>query len=308
MRWEDERYVRLYTRDTVAWRMLPWEGKALLPLILRKLDRAGLMPLEGHGAAGLAAIVELPLEVVEVGLAALEKDGCVRLVAGVLVSPNFIEAQEAAQSDAQRKRESRARARDLAAASRIVTGGHDSGQNVTSGHVESRPVTSGHSVPSLSVPSLSDPSPPISPSGGPADLLKLVGPDQGAKKKRKADQEPLPFTLAACCDELRKTGGVIVDPFPAEARFAVHMTRIVRSYPQLEDWRRVGAWLAAGGDGYGSGWRGGKPDLGTLLRQMGAWRQQAAAWDGRPVVRAANGHGRVIGMAARCGTDVPGDG
>jgi len=298
LRWEDERYVRLYTRDTVAWRMLPWEAKALWPLILRKLDRAGLMPLEGHGAAGLAAIVELPVAVVEVGLSALEKDGCVRLVAGVLVSPNFIEAQEAAQSDIQRKREQRARDRDLAAASQIVTDGHVSGQKVTNGHSESQPVTAGHSDLFCSEPSL--PSSSNSSASG--------KPERAPKGKAKKEAEPMPFTLTACCDALRETGGVIVDPFPAEARFAVHMTRIVRSYPRLDDWRRVGSWLAAGGDGYGPGWRGGKPDLGTLLRQMGAWRQQAMAWDGRPVVRATNGGGRVIGMAARCGTDVPGDG
>jgi uncharacterized protein YdaU (DUF1376 family) len=133
-------------------------------------------------------------------------------------------------------------------------------------------------------------------------------PEQAPKGKAKKEAEPMPFTLTACCDALRETGGVIVDPFPAEARFAVHMTRIVRSYPRLDDWRRVGSWLAAGGDGYGPGWRGGKPDLGTLLRQMGAWRQQAMAWDGRPVVRAANGGGRVIGMAPMGGHTIPGDG
>ena len=27
MRWEDERWVRLYTRDTVNWKLLPWQSK-----------------------------------------------------------------------------------------------------------------------------------------------------------------------------------------------------------------------------------------------------------------------------------------
>ena len=135
--------------------MLPWQAKALWPLVLRKLDRAGLMPLDGHGAAGLAAVVELPLEVVEPGLSALIDSEYVRLHSETLVSPNFIKAQEAPQSDGQRKREQRARAADAAAAAAI--GIDVMSQNVTGdavdGHAASRSVTNGHSVPSLTVPS-----------------------------------------------------------------------------------------------------------------------------------------------------------
>lgn len=143
MRWEDERYIRLYTRDTVEWRMLPWQSKALLPLILRKVDRAGLLELGKHGARGLASIVELPLEVVEPGLAGLLEDGCLLLRDTLIAVPNFIVAQEAPSSDALRAREYRARqrteARDAVVTRSVVR--DESSQNVTGA---SRNVTDRH--------------------------------------------------------------------------------------------------------------------------------------------------------------------
>jgi hypothetical protein len=159
MRWEDERYVRVYIRDTTDWLALGWEAQALFVLTLRKVDRAGLLDLGRHGARGLASVVAMPVEVVERALAVLLEDGCVAISGTTLVVPNFIEAQEAAQSDAQRKRESRSKARDLAAAfgdkkSRNVTNGHDTGQKVTSGHSRSQLVTPSCAVPSRTVPSL----------------------------------------------------------------------------------------------------------------------------------------------------------
>jgi hypothetical protein len=117
MRYEDERYVRLYTRDTTTWLLLPWQGRALLPLILRKVDRAGIMDLGEDGTEALAAHVGLPIDVVEVGLEALLRRGVLVLRQdGLLVWPRFIEAQEARQSDRARARAARERARDMASA------------------------------------------------------------------------------------------------------------------------------------------------------------------------------------------------
>jgi hypothetical protein len=92
MRWEDERYVRLYTRDTITWKMLPWEGKALLALLFRKVDRAGLIDVGDYGAEGVAALVDLPTEVVTEGLASLIKAKTVQWAEGgtVLLLPNFL--------------------------------------------------------------------------------------------------------------------------------------------------------------------------------------------------------------------------
>lgn len=164
MDWSNEKYVRFYTRDTVAWLALAWQARALLPNLMRKLDRAGTLDLGRHGVRGLAALVALPVEVVEPGLASLLEDGCIEQHGAVLVMPNFIEAQEAAASDALRARESRARRRD--AARRVgapsappdevsaVTIRDEASRTVTDGHDASRPVTLCCAVPSTpSLPS-----------------------------------------------------------------------------------------------------------------------------------------------------------
>lgn len=155
MRWEDERYVRIYTKDTVTWGALPWQARAIWPLILRKVDRAGLLDLAGEGVDGLADLIKVPVDVVEPGLAGIIKKNYAVMHGTILVVPNFIEAQETPQNDAARKRASREKARALVTKrdveSHNVTNSHETGQNVTNGHAESHAVTSGHSVPSLPV-------------------------------------------------------------------------------------------------------------------------------------------------------------
>lgn len=117
MRWEDERYVRVYTRDTAEWLALGWKAQALLVLLLRKADRAGIIQTGKAGVRGVAALAGMPLEVVQEALPVLLDDGCLRAMdGGGYVFPNFLAAQEARSSDAQRKREQRARDRDKAVA------------------------------------------------------------------------------------------------------------------------------------------------------------------------------------------------
>jgi hypothetical protein len=159
MRWEDERYVRIYTRDTPDWLCLSFLAQGLFCLILRKVDRAGLLKLGKHGKKAVAIVVGFPGDWprLEPALEELIEDGCVQIKGEFLLVPNFIEAQEAPQSDAQRKRESRARSRDIAAAAAVlnpdkasgsVTSGHDSGQKVTPSPVASQVVTPNCAVPS----------------------------------------------------------------------------------------------------------------------------------------------------------------
>jgi hypothetical protein len=190
VRWEDERYVRIYTRDTVDWLALGWEAQALFCLMLRKVDRAGLVDLGKGGTRGLAALLQMPLDVVDRALAILLEDSCVVRVGTKLLVRNFIEAQETPTSTAQRKRDQRERDRDTARASGFVgsdngadvvsetnrkpaesgatvsrtvtpevTRGHERSQNVTNtpgdGHAESRAVTPNRAVPS--VPSRTEP-------------------------------------------------------------------------------------------------------------------------------------------------------
>ena len=116
MRWSDERYVRFYTRDSTHWLLGPWEARAVLGPVLRKLERDGTLDLGDDGLEALAVVVGLPPAVVEPGMAWWMRKGTFEIVAGRLVMPHFIEAQEARMSDAQRAREHRERSRDQARA------------------------------------------------------------------------------------------------------------------------------------------------------------------------------------------------
>lgn len=180
MRWEDERYVRVYTRDTVGWKMLPWQAKCVLPLILRKLDRSGILDLQEHGNEGISALIDVPLEVVDVGMNSLLSRGALEMRGSVLAAPNFVEAQEAKQSARFRKAESRARARDVTVVtkrdqeSHDVTRSHASGRKVTDGHERSRLVTPSLAEPSLAEPSLTTLSEQVPTSEQPVLELELT--------------------------------------------------------------------------------------------------------------------------------------
>ena len=92
MRWEDERYVRVYTRDTPDWCALSWEARALFAFLLRRVDRAGIVDLGRSGVRGLAGMVQMPPEVVERALPELLADGSVLQTGTTLVIPNFVAA------------------------------------------------------------------------------------------------------------------------------------------------------------------------------------------------------------------------
>ncbi len=180
MDYSNESYIRLYTRKTADHAVLCWQARALWPQILAVADRAGVIATK-HGARGLAALVEMPREVVDAGLPELLEDGCIREIAGGrgFVVPNYLEAQEAKSSDKQRKREERERRLALALAveigamsqnvtdeSRNVTSSHETGQKshtashgVTASHTESHPVTLCSALPcsALPIPDLTHP-------------------------------------------------------------------------------------------------------------------------------------------------------
>lgn len=152
MRFEDEQFVKLYTRDTPTWKMLTWQGKACLPLILRKLDRCGMMELGKRGVTALAALIEIPIEIVESGMSDLIENDVLSLNQdGILLMARFLEGQETRQSDRARQRASRERARDTAKyasspsiTSQPVTRRHTASHGVTECHGSSPGVTSGH--------------------------------------------------------------------------------------------------------------------------------------------------------------------
>jgi hypothetical protein len=155
--WANERYVRVYTRDTTDLLAVGWEGRAVLWELMRKCDRAGVIDFDGDTAV-LAEMLRMPEEIVSLALPKLERRGVVERGDGSLVVPNFLEAQEASQSDRQRARESRARRRDRArheqsqdatAASQNVT---PASHAVTAGHTESHAVTPCRAVPCRATP------------------------------------------------------------------------------------------------------------------------------------------------------------
>lgn len=155
--WGDERYVRMYTRDTPDFLVLSYEAQGLLELIMRKLDRAGVLPLGKQGKRGVAIAIGHPQrwETIAPALEELLDDGCLVVAGAALVMPNFLEAQTAVQSDRMRQQVHRERRRDLARAQEAglpVTLRDVESQPVTESHVRSRGVTNGHSDLCLTVP------------------------------------------------------------------------------------------------------------------------------------------------------------
>jgi len=111
----DERYVRVYTRDTATWECLEWDGQCVFVLLMRKVDRAGVLDF-GDGNTveeAVKAVTRLPLHVVETGLPKLLKHKVLAIIDQQLVIIKFIEAQEAVHSEKFRSREYRAKRRDL---------------------------------------------------------------------------------------------------------------------------------------------------------------------------------------------------
>jgi hypothetical protein len=187
VRWDDERYVRLYTRDTIAWKKLPWQSRALMPLLLRVVDRAGIVDLDGYGADGLAELVMMPTEIVAPGLVGLIADGSVEQRGDVLCVRNFLEAQEVPMTDAQRQREKRARDRAKAREAIATESNEPDVTNVTPVRDSHETSLSCHSVPSV---------PSVTPSEGDASARPAVQVDFGLTVQAAPDPKALQRRMA----------------------------------------------------------------------------------------------------------------
>lgn len=142
MEWSEEKYVKLYVRDTVTWLSWPWQAKALWPLLMRKLDGAGMLECGNtHPAKAVSLVVAMPLEVVEAGLVAILESGTLEKVPNGLLAPKFLEGQEARKSDALRQREARARRREDIVSRKPAESGGSASHGVTRRHETSQPVT-----------------------------------------------------------------------------------------------------------------------------------------------------------------------
>jgi len=169
MDWANERYVRLYTRDTATMVAIGWEGRAVFFELLRKVDRSGVLD-HGGDTESVPDLLRIPKELFLTGLARLLKKDVIATTETSIVVVNFMKAQESAQSDKARKQAERERRRAEALAT------------VTPGHAESRPVTDGHEMSLCAEPSLSEPLKDMSPS---ATVLPF--PDPPPEKSRAVE-------------------------------------------------------------------------------------------------------------------------
>lgn len=151
MHWENERYVRIYTRDTSDWLALSWDAQAVLIQLLRKVDRRGHLALGKHGLRSVAIVLGqagLWEARIKPALDELLADGCIEVTEKTLLFPNFLVAQECRSSDAQRKRDQRERrlvTPEKVETEQLVTKRDNESQNVTESHQEPDTVTDGHS-------------------------------------------------------------------------------------------------------------------------------------------------------------------
>jgi len=190
--WSDERYVRVYTRDTPEWLALSFTAQGLFLLLLRKVDRSGVLPLGKLGRRAVAVVVNHPGEWprLEPALNELAADGCIEIHGSVLVIPNFIAAQESVMSGAQRSREWRERGREerKAAALRGDAPSRPGDGTSTGGDAASRSVTP--CDPSL--PSLAEPSEKKQEHVADAPCLPLKSKSKKAKKVGQKQVQPDP--------------------------------------------------------------------------------------------------------------------
>jgi len=172
MNWPDEKYVKLYVRDSLTWRSWCWQARAIFPNILRKLDGAGIIETGNlEPAVAVARQIDFPADVVRVGLEDILASETLKKVAGGLESTAFIAAQEARKTEALKKRDQRER---VAAARRAA--------EVAEIRTEAVPTPS-HDVPSCPVLSPSSPAQPV-PS-----------PAQPEKRRVAENATPLAFDL-----------------------------------------------------------------------------------------------------------------
>ncbi len=235
MNWDDERYVRLYTRQTPTWLMMAWQGRAVFPLLLKAADRAGVIDLGDEGLVGLAALIGIPIEVVTPGIETLKAKGTVRVTAKAIIIPKFIEAQEVPISDAARKRAQRERARDIAAQAEFLKSvgvvSEDVSRAVTPCPAESQPVT----------PRQTRQTEPTEPDLFAGTLSRPAPVEPPKPKRRKEDKAPdprhHPLKLKLVAAFLKAVGS----PYGFHPKDAKAITTVL-AYPDATDEEAIRRW------------------------------------------------------------------
>jgi hypothetical protein len=144
--WSTEPFARLYKRETDDDLLLSWEARAVWHEFLKKCDSSGHIATR-RGVQGLAALIRIPLDVVERILQELIEDGRIRSIPATgFVAPNYVDANYVARSNGARQAAFRAKQR----ASSVSDGNGSHGasdstsRDVTPSNGESHGVTSGN--------------------------------------------------------------------------------------------------------------------------------------------------------------------
>lgn len=141
MDWSEETWVKLYTRETTTMAMMPWETRAVLHELMKRVGFDGVVPLGRHGLRGLASLLRMPENVVQDAVADLAGEGVLAVADGEtsLLLVNFYDAQKARTSDKERKRRSRdSKAAEAKATAGVVTASHSPSHLVTNRIEETR--------------------------------------------------------------------------------------------------------------------------------------------------------------------------
>ncbi len=205
MDWANERYIRVYIRDTLTWKRMRFEGQTVFMHVARKLDRAGRLPLDGMSPAeAISILTDVPEDFAVAGFDRLLSPdlGVFQVVRGSLIAPNWVEAQEAKASPAQRQRESREKRK--------------AGQGVTDENEASPPVTDSDSgvtgsgevshavTPSLAEPSLTSPPSLVGGDPSPRSVLEAFAEAYTLGTKRREFERGIDSATAGDLQYLRE--------------------------------------------------------------------------------------------------------
>ena len=137
LEWDQERWVKVYVRDSGDFAMLSWDAKALLLMLWRKADPLGVVRSAARCLPAFLGHRENATQIAQ-GLADLEAIGAVEVRPDSLRLLEFVDAQSAVLSDRVRQAAHRER--------KAVSGNTIESQNVTESHAMSRDVTHGHAA------------------------------------------------------------------------------------------------------------------------------------------------------------------
>lgn len=107
--WGSDHFVRLYTRETDDDLLLSWEARAVWHELLKKFDKQGKLTTK-RGLRGLAALIRVPLEVVDRAVPELVDDGRLRQDGNTFFAPNYTHANYTPRASGARMAQSRIRA------------------------------------------------------------------------------------------------------------------------------------------------------------------------------------------------------